>query len=173
MQHFYTWLQRIVSHPVLPLDPGGEAVGQFVEGTRILAFNLAPAPKVIGQFLQLLALLLQLQVKYLQLVHKLTTHLCKESREKIRLLKWFAGGEKTHMVPFPLYKNHTCWQLFQPFNTKGLQYLWFVSHSQPIQRALSGVLHEKSFLLQEGTGSLGTRSENIEQQPCSPSPCTT
>lgn len=63
------------AHRVLPLDPGGEAVGQFVEGTRILAFNLAPAPKVIAQLLQLLALLLQLQVENLQLVHKLRAHL--------------------------------------------------------------------------------------------------
>lgn len=75
VQHFDMRLQRILSRRVLPLDPGGEAVGQFVEGTRVLAFNLAPAPKVIGQFLQLLALLLQLQVKNLQLVHELTAHL--------------------------------------------------------------------------------------------------
>lgn len=60
MQHFYMQLQCVLSHRVLPLDPGGEAVGQFVEGTCILAFNLAPAAKIISQFLQLLALLLQL-----------------------------------------------------------------------------------------------------------------
>lgn len=48
-------------------------------------------------------------------------------------------------------------------------YLWFVSHSRPIQRALSWVLHEKSFLFQEGVGSLVKRSEIIEQQPLSPS----
>lgn len=66
---------RVPLHRDLPPGPGGEAVGQFVEGTRVLAFDLAPAPQVIGQFLQLLALLLQLQVKNLELVHKLTTHL--------------------------------------------------------------------------------------------------
>lgn len=143
-------LQCTLSHRVLPLDPGGEAVGQFVEGTRILAFNLAPAPKVISQLLQLLALLLQLQVKNLQLVHKLTAHLWKEWRDKTWLLKWFAGSEKAHTAPFPLRKKQACWQLLNRRRTRrivrdGLHYLWFVSHSPPIQRALSGVLHEKSF----------------------------
>lgn len=167
MQHLQRWLQVFLSHRVLPLDPGGESVGQFFKGTRVLAFDLAPPPHVVHQVLQLLALLLQLQVKYLQLVHKLATHLWKESHKEVWHL---LATRHTHTTlgPYMLTTGQNQGELLVNYITFDLCLI--VNQSN----AFSPEFYMRShfFFKGEGVGNLGKRNENIEQQPLSPFLCT-